>query len=146
MLPRQLGYGLRSEAGRVHTRQEGFSHGGGEAVFSFIGDSLVATVIGALDGSPFNITGLAGDRGAFLGGVVLGEGFRPHFVQPDEAELAVGLLALKADRKIRRLVSSGADQHAIVVELVSKDLFLDSQWKQQLLVQELSSMVHVTSL
>ena len=50
MAMRQRGddYGLGREGRRVHGLQEGFTHGGGEAVLALIGDRLVATVVGAV--------------------------------------------------------------------------------------------------
>ena len=83
--------------------------------------------MGALDRGPFNLTGLAVDGCAFLGGIVLSEGFRPHLVQPHEAELAVGLLTLEADREVRGLVRGSPDQNAIVVDVVAEDHLLDGK-------------------
>lgn len=48
-------------------------------------------------------------------------------VKPDIAVAAVGFLALEADGKIRRFVSGGADQDAVVVDLVAEDHLLNGQ-------------------
>lgn len=66
----------RSKGRLVNGSQEGFALCGSETVLAFVSHSLIATVMGALDGSPFDLAGLAGNGGAFLGGIVLGSGLR----------------------------------------------------------------------
>lgn len=54
--------------------QEGLTLLGGEAVLTFVSNCLIATVMGALDGSPFDLASLTGNSGAFLGRIVFGSG------------------------------------------------------------------------
>ena len=128
MAVRQRGDWLRGgrDHRRVHGLQEGFALLSREAVLALVGHRLVAVVVGALDRRPLHIPGLAGDGGAFLGGVVLGDGLGPHLVQPHIAEQVVGL-PLEAHGEVRRLVRGRADQDAIVVDLVPEDHLLDGQ-------------------
>ena len=83
--------------------------------------------MGALDGLPFHLAGLPGHRAALAGGIVLGHGLGANLVQPDIAIRAVRLLRLEAHSEIAGFVRSRADQHAVVIDLVAEDHFLDGQ-------------------
>ena len=48
-------------------------------------------------------------------------------VQPDIAELVVRLFGLEAYGEVAGLIRRGANQYAVVIDLVAEDLFLDSQ-------------------
>lgn len=76
--------------------QEGLTLLGGEAVLTFVSNCLIATVMGALDGSPFDLASLTGNSGTFLGRVVLGSRLGTDLVEPDIPEIAVRLFGLEA--------------------------------------------------
>ena len=85
--------------------------------------------MGAANGRPFDFAGLAGDGLAFLRGVILSYGLGADFVKPDITELVIRLLALEAHREIGRFVCRRADEHAIGVNFVGEDHFLNDQRK-----------------
>ena len=49
------------------------------------------------------------------------------FVKPDVAVRLIGLFRLEASREVRGLVTGSAHQHAVVVDLVAENHFLNDQ-------------------
>ena len=105
--------GLSGTCGKgrfVDGGQEGLALFSGEAILALVSNCLLATVMNALDSSPFDLASLTGNSGAFLGRVVFGSGLGTDLVEPDIPEIAVRLFGLEAYGKVAGLVRRGANQ------------------------------------
>ena len=68
------------ESGFIDALQEGLTLFLREAILTLVSNRLVLTIVGTLDRSPFDLTGLTSDGGTLLGLVVFGHRLRTHLI------------------------------------------------------------------